>query len=358
MQKQKPIIAMDISSTGKGGGPYTSTMNVINSSLKDKYEFRLFTYKTEIGRFISIKRIIDIVGQLRKINPDIVHFSGLQLSGFHIAIACMIAGYRKNIVVIHGSSTEALNIGFVKRKLIYLLEFFTLALTSTFYGVSRYSSFVGAAKKFTKKSSGYIYNLPLSSSQKSQNYTRDELGFTKDDIIVVTVGRIITDKGYHILKESIKSFTQMDHVKFLIVGDGDYLPTMKIELLTQEQSGLVRFLGYRDDVTSILPTCDIFVLPTLHETLSIALLEASSFNLALIGSNVGGIPEIITHGVNGLLVQPGNSQELSNAIKIIATNQDMREEMGEAAKKIIGEKFTEDSIVSKIDNLYKKILTT
>lgn len=347
---------MDVSSTGKGGGPYTSTMNVINSSLKNKYDYRLFTYKTEIGRFVSIKRIMDIVQQLREINPDIVHFTGLQLSGFHIAIACIIAGFRKNIVVIHGSSTEALNIGVFKKLIIYILEFITLMVTSTFYGVSHYSSLIGVTKRFRKKSSGFIYNLPLLNSQIRHKYTKEDLGFKNEDVLVVTVGRIIKDKGYHFLTESIKDFIGKTNIKFLVVGDGDFLPTMKGELTTQENSGQVCFLGYRNDVTSILPACDIFVLPTLHETLSIALLEASSFSLPLIGSNVGGIPEIITHGVNGLLVKPGNSSELSNAIKIVTSNQDMRKKMGEAAKKIIDEKFSEDSIVSKIDAIYRKLL--
>lgn len=356
MHKQKPIIAMDVSSTGKGGGPYTSTMNVINSSLKNKYDYRLFTYKTEMGRFVSIKRIMDIVQQLREINPDIVHFTGLQLSGFHIAIACIIAGFRKNIVVIHGSSTEALNIGVFKKLIIYILEFITLMVTSTFYGVSHYSSTIGAAKRFRKKSSGYVYNLPILSANKAIHFTKEQLGFKEEDIVVVTVARIIKDKGYHILASAIQEFVDLPNIKFLIVGEGAYLAEMKTELSIQKQSGQVKFLGYRSDVASILPACDIFVLPTLHETLSIALLEASSYNLPLIASNVGGVPEIITNEENGLLVEPSDSGELANAIKTIAADENLRKKMGKAAKEKLADKFSEESIVGKIDAIYRKLL--
>ena len=355
MSKQKVIVAMDVSSTGKGGGPFTSTMNVINSSLKDKYDYRLFTYKTEMGRFISVKRIKDIVQQLREINPDIVHFTGLQLSGFHIAVACFISGYRNNIVVIRGSSTEALNIGYIKRKLIYVLEFFTLLITKKFYGVSKYSSVVGAAKHFKNKSLGYIYNLPAP-PKSIQIYSKDELGFKEDDIIIISVGRIIKDKGYPVLGEAIKLLKDYQNIKFLIIGDGDYLSIMRTELFYQENIGQVRFLGYRDDVYSILPACDIFVLPTLHETLSNALLEASSFGLPLIASDVGGVPEIITNGVNGFLVKPSNSRELSEAIFNLASDKNMCSKMGEAARKNLEKKFSVDTILIKIDNAYKKVL--
>lgn len=346
---------MDISSTGKGGGPYTSTINVINSSLKEKYDYQLFTYKTELGRFISIKRIRDLVKQLKEIKPDIVHFTGLQLSGFHIAVACRLAGIKNSVVVIRGSSIEALNIG-NKKFLIYILEAITLMITTTFYGVSNYSSTIGAAKRFRKKSSGYVYNLPILSANKAIHYTKEQLCFKEEDIVVVTVARIIKDKGYHILASAIQEFVDLPNIKFLIVGDGAYLAEMKTELSIQKQSGQVRFLGYRSDVASILPACDIFVLPTLHETLSNSLLEASSYNLPLIASNVGGVPEIITNEENGLLVEPSDSGELANAIKTIAADENLRKKMGKAAKERLADKFSEESIVGKIDAIYRKLL--
>lgn len=328
---------------------------MINSSLKEKYDYQLFTYKTELGRFISIKRIRDLVKQLKEIKPDIVHFTGLQLSGFHIAVACRLAGIKNSVVVIRGSSIEALNIG-NKKFLIYILEAITLMITTTFYGVSNYSSTIGAAKRFRKKSSGYVYNLPILSANKAIHYTKEQLGFKEEDIVVVTVARIIKDKGYHILASAIQEFVDLPNIKFLIVGDGAYLAEMKTELSIQKQSGQVKFLGYRSDVASILPACDIFVLPTLHETLSNSLLEASSYNLPLIASNVGGVPEIITNEENGLLVEPSDSGELANAIKTIAADENLRKKMGKAAKERLADKFSEESIVGKIDAIYRKLL--
>ena len=89
MKNTKKIVALDLSTTGKGGGPYEQQED-INSKLKEKYDFKTINYDTSLGRFISLRRIYDLYKQLKVINPDIVHFTGLQLSGFHIILACKL----------------------------------------------------------------------------------------------------------------------------------------------------------------------------------------------------------------------------------------------------------------------------
>lgn len=353
---RKPIVAMDISSTGKGGGPYTFTMNLINSSLKDKVDYELIEYKTELGRYISLKRIRDLVKQLKMIRPDIVHFGGLQISGFHIAVACKIAKVPKSVLVIHGSSAEALNIGKIKKKLIRYLEYATLWMVDTYYGVSEYSSKLAITNSFKQKSSGYIYNLPPLMKKSDSPARRQEFGFSDQDVIVVSVARIVKDKGYHIFKDAIKKLADLPNVKYLIIGDGSYLKTMQQELVEESVTGKVQFLGYREDVNQILPFCDIFVLPTLHETLSIALLEASKNCLPLIASNVGGIPEIIKSGENGILIPPSNPALLAKAIRELAVDDFKRKVMGEKAKELVEIKFSEEVIIRKVYNLYQKML--
>lgn len=185
---------------------------------------------------------------------------------------------------------------------------------------------------------------------------RQEFGFSSQDIIVVSVARITKDKGYHILKDAIKELADLPNVKFLIIGDGDYLVSMQQELSKELAMSRVLFLGYRDDVNRILPICDIFVLPTLHETLSIALLEASKHQLPLIASSVGGIPEIIESRVNGILVPPSNPVLLAEAIRELAMDDFKRKMMGEKAKEFVEIKFSEDEIIGKVYSIYQKLL--
>lgn len=352
----KPIIAMELSSVGKGGGPYTSNIRIMNSPLSEKYDFRTIRYKTELGRGFSIKRIKDIVRQIREIQPDIVHFAGLQLSGFHMAIACKIAKVDKTIITVHGFSGDALYFNPIKKFITtYLLEPITLLLTARIIGVSEFTSNRKLIKIFKNKSCGAIYNFPPQ-PVKTDFEIRKELDFGPSDIIIVTVARIVRDKGYHIFDEAILRFKDVENLKFLIVGDGDYLPEMKLKLTNQIDSKQVFFLGHRDDVQQILKGCDIFVLPTLHETLSIALLEASVEGLALIGSNTGGVPEIIEHEYNGILVEPGNVDELAEAIDLLIKNTDLRIKLAKNAKVRVAQKFSSEIIEAKIDAAYKNLL--
>ncbi|MDM1376773.1 glycosyltransferase [Myroides marinus] len=349
---KKKIIAMDISTSGKGGGPYTSTMNLINSPLKEKYDFRLFEYNTQLGRFISFKRIKAIMNQLRIIKPNIVHFTGLQLSGFHIAIACKLLGQKNTIVVIHGSSSESMEFSKIQRIVLFIVEFLTLLLTHKFYGVSQYSSRLSITRSFSRKNIGHIYNLPCRNLENIEVYKREMFGFNSDDIIIVSVARINKEKGYHILEDSILKMPLDKNIKFLIIGDGAYKKEMELNLKSKVESENVVFLGHREDVMNILPFCDIFVLPTLHETLSIALLEASVCGLPLIASNVGGIPEIIEDNINGFLVPPSSSQSIVDSILVLSEDKELRKSMGEKAQQKVETEFSESKIINQVDDLY------
>ncbi len=352
---KKPIVAMDIASNGKGGGPYTSTMRIINSGLREIYDFKIIHYRNELGRGISIKRIYDLVKQIRQINPDIVHFSGLQLSGFHMAIACKIAGIKNTLITIHGSSADAIYFPWFKKLIsVYLLESITLLLVKKNCSVSDFVT-TRINKIFQTKSVGTIYNFPPM-PLNIPSTIRKELGIKNTDLVLVTVARIIKDKGYHIFDEAILRFKNSENLKIIIVGDGSYINEMKLKLADQIENNQIYFLGYRDDVQQILKGSDIFILPTLHETLSIALLEASVEGLALIASNTGGVPEIITNEYNGILVEPGNVDKLTEAIELLVNNQDLRRKYSKNAQQIIAQKFSNKTIEAKIDNTYKNLL--
>lgn len=349
---RKKVIAMDLTKS-RVGGPYRSTMNIVNSDLKNKYEFRTFEYDPTIGRKVSIRRVLDLYRKIKRINPDIVHFAGLQLGGFHVAMAARLAGVKKRIVVVHGSSQEAISFSWFNKVILFILEWLTICLSTACYGVSEYSSRLSVPRLFRKKNRGFIYNLPTVQYDRSTNVRREDFGFTSEDIVVVSVARITREKGYEVLTESIK-LDSGSSVKYLIVGDGEYLPTMKKELAEYVKSGKVQFTGYRTDVGAILACCDIFVLPTLHETLSISLLEAALAGLPMVASKVGGCPEIVVDGFNGFLVEPSDSKGLYDSISALSVNEALRGEMGKNAIELISEKFDYGKILNQIAGLYEE----
>lgn len=352
---------MDVvtSGFGGGGGPFTSTTRIMNSKLKEAYDFKTIYYRKELGSGISIKRIKDLVNQLKEIKPDIVHFTGLQLSGFHLAIACKVAGFKNTVVTVRGFSGDALYFNAIKKTIVsYILEPITLFLSKRVIGVSNYVVSRKVIQLLASRRSIRIYNFPPEPIKilSEEENIRDELNISSSDIIVVSVARIIRDKGYHILDEAILNFKNYKNIKFVIVGDGAYLDLMREKLKDQIDNKQVFLLGYRKDVNQILQMCDVFVLPTLHETLSVALLEASQAGLALIASNTGGVPEIVENNFNGFLFTPGSVKELTAAIFKSCSNKNLTKTFGNNARLRVSEKFSSHEIVAKLDAVYRGLL--
>jgi len=101
---------------------------------------------------------------------------------------------------------------------------------------------------------------------------------------------------------------------------------------------------------------DIFVLPSLSEGLGIALLEAMALEKPLIGTRVGGIPEIIENEKNGYLVSPGKPEELAEKIFLLATEPERRTQMGKEGGRILHNKFTLEKMIRETESIYLNIL--
>lgn len=345
----KKTIAIDISSS-KRGGPYISSMNIMNSPLKESFKFIPIEYKLSLGRFISFKRIKDIKQQLQAAKPDLILITGLQLSCLHVCIAAKLAGIKHRIIVIRGSSLEAIELSIFKRVLMYLIEFISLWLSTSYYGVSKYASTLSATKFFKRKCKGSIYNIP-SLKTVTTPYTRADFKFNDSDIIVASSGRITKEKGYSFLTKAIKEISN-PQIKFIIIGDGEYLTEMKIQLKEFIDTNRIVFTGFSNRVLDIISIADIFILPTLHETLSVSLLEAASLSLPLISCRVGGVPEVIENNYNGILVPPADSEALKKAIEYLAINYDKRLEFGIKAKEKVSTIFSNERIVKQLHSLF------
>ncbi|EJE8548261.1 glycosyltransferase [Vibrio vulnificus] len=358
MNRKKPVIAMDLAVNGHGGGPFTSTTRIMNSKLKHEFDFKTINYDTNIGRSISLKRILDLKKQIEKIEPDIVHFTGLQLSGFHIAVACKLAGVKKTVITIRGMSGDSVYFNPLKKIILkYFIEPMTLALVDRFYCVSEYVSKRGIAKIFRSKNRGCIYNYPpVIEECNDRLLKREKLGISEEDFVVVSVARINKEKGYDYLESAIKKMSDYKSLKFIIVGDGSYKCEMERNLTPQVKDRKVIFTGKVNNVSYYNFISDAFVLPTLHETLSVALLEASCAKIPLVASNTGGIPEIVEDNWNGFLVPIKCSDSIVNAIMRLYENRELSRVFGERAYKKIEDKFDSDNISLKISKVYRELL--
>jgi len=154
-----------------------------------------------------------------------------------------------------------------------------------------------------------------------------------DKVTILLLGKINQRKGIYDFLKAIAQLTANDQkkIELIIAGSGEI--NKAIALVHELKiSSLVSFPGWvnTEERDRLLKEADIFVLPSYNEGLPMALLEAMSWKLPVITTPVGGIPEIITHNKNGLLVEPGNIEKLHQSIQILIENESLRLNLGNA----------------------------
>ena len=156
----------------------------------------------------------------------------------------------------------------------------------------------------------------------------------------------------------------VDHIKLGIGGRGPRREYYELMIKKYSLAAHVRFLGFieNEDMPAYYTLADIFVLPSIidsggdTEGLGVVLLEAGACQTPVIGSRVGGIPDIIKDGVNGLLVEPQNPVDLAEKILRLARGRELREQMGKNGRLIIKENFNWDKIAKRLIDVYDQTL--
>lgn len=352
----KGRIALTFKENGQNGGPYISHKRVLDSFLSEAYDFIPLTIP-RARCLLTPWGMNKFVEDIKNCNADAVQIAGLQLDGILTMYACKKARV-KTIVAVHGRMIESPSVRGIRRWLYDIGEKWTINNANATFGVSDYVSSWDICKN-APNYCGTIYNLPPKAkkmNESNRKEVRRRLGLDDNDVVFVSTGRIIKEKGYDILWEAIKRVDVSLPIKYVIVGDGSYLQLWKNEVLDTDYEKKIIFAGYQKEVDEYLSASDAFIICTKHETLCISLLEAGMHSLPLIGTNVGGIPEIIEDDYNGILVEKGDITGFANAIKIISKDKVKRIKMGENANRYVSEKFLETKTLKKLDVLYQKIL--
>lgn len=182
------------------------------------------------------------------------------------------------------------------------------------------------------------------------------LGLNPQWSVVGTVGWLLPIKGpMYLLKAMARVWQSHPETTLVYAGKGDLEEQLKAEALRMGVSDRVIFLGWRDDIPDLMQILDVFVLPSLNEGMGRVLVEAMAAGKPIVASNVGGIPDSVIEGENGLLVPAGDTKALGSSIEILIANPEKRREMGEKGRKI-AKRYGSASMVQKVDELYLQLL--
>ena len=175
---------------------------------------------------------------------------------------------------------------------------------------------------------------------------------------VLFVGRLVGQKGINFLLEAV-NILQKKYKKIIrvaIVGDGP----LKKELIKMCEElkikNSVEFLGFQRDVDQIMRSSRVLVLPSRYEGFGLVLLDAMKNKLPIIATNVGGIPEIINNGHEGILVQKENPKILANSINRVLKDSELRNQFIQNAYKKVQEHYSIEKYAHNMFSLYSKMI--
>ena len=176
--------------------------------------------------------------------------------------------------------------------------------------------------------------------QDAAGLARVGFGWTEQDVVFGCIARLEAEKGHEILLTAFhKLQCRFSHAKLLIVGDGSLRTALRGQAQALGLDGAVQFLGARDDIPTLLATCDVFVLPSLKEGVPLSILEAMAAGKAVVASAVGSIPHIVSHEETGVLVSPGDAQALEYALASLVNDDATRTNLGRRGQAFVSEHY-------------------
>jgi len=302
------------------------------------------------------RTIFKIRSFLKANNIDMVHSHGFK-ENFLAGVAskmlsgCKVVRTHHGRGVVKGSSAksfiEKLNAHFLTDKII-----------AVSHDLKAYLSELGySANKIDVVHNG----VDCSSLSVSKNADEiiDEYSIPEGSFIIGTASRIEYEKGFEYLLLSVKELVDGGlPVVFVIVGSGNL--QQKYQDMAEEMNiaNSVIFAGFQKDVCSYLNVFDLFVMMSLNEGIPLALIEAMCMGKPVVCSAVGGIPEVVISGVNGILVPSMDHRSCAAACQSIISQKELQLSLGENAHRHVIENFSAQNSAENTISLYEGILAS
>ena len=190
---------------------------------------------------------------------------------------------------------------------------------------------------------------------------RKNLGFSKNDFIAGLIGRLEESKGQHLLIDALHTAKQNGHnIKALIVGH-EMNPGYRDQLKSQANKlGVldnITFQDFTSEPQQLMQLCDCVILASGQETFGLVLPEAMRSGVSVIGSNSGGVPEIINHEKTGLLFETGNSDNLYLQIEKLYLDPELKKALAQQGKQSADERFNNTLHFEQLEQYLQSITT-
>lgn len=179
-----------------------------------------------------------------------------------------------------------------------------------------------------------------------------------EEKIILFVGRLVYEKGVHLLIEALPKIMERVNVKLIVVGDGYMKEQLSSAVRSMGLMDKVFFTGFVDDETlrKLQKYADVSVVPSLFEPFGIVALEAMAAGSPVVVADTGGLSEMIEHDVTGVKFQPGNTDQLATCIIRVLTDENYADRLRINAYERLKEEFSWEIISLKTKAVYERVL--
>ncbi len=291
---------------------------------------------------------------IKKRNVDIIHSHEFMMNVYGTITAFLTN--RPNIVTIHGK-----NYFWEKWRRRIAYRFMAYFATKTVSVSEDLKKFIVDKVGIDADKISVIYNgidverFNSNLSPQDKMKLKKELGI--NGIVIGTIGNPYPVKGHiYLIKAASKVINEYPDATFLIIGkQTKYMDELKKEVLNLNLENNIKFLGFRDDIPQLLQLMDVFVLSSIHETFSIATIEAMAALKPIVVTKCGGPEEIIIEGKTGFFVPPMDSEALAEKILTLLKNKELAEKLGQSGSEWVRQKFTMKAMIKNYRELYDTV---
>lgn len=298
-----------------------------------------------------------IIRYVKEHKPDIIH-TQLEFANVFGNIAAAILGI-PSVATLHTLGAPQKGTEYWRSQIEWAsLRYFCTRVISVSESASRHHIKYG---NIPPKKMVTLYNgIELENFDPKHKHGSDiraSLGIPNDSFVMLTVAVLREPKGIQFMIEAMPQIVAgAPNAHYLIVGEGDHGEKLRELSRSLGVEKHITFAGQRNDIPDVLAAGDLFVLPTLIDALPTVLIEAMAARKAIVASNVGGVPEIVEHEKNGILVEPGKPHQLVEGCLRLIRQNEVREAMAEAGFQIAHSKFNIENQVRTISNMYEELI--
>ena len=185
---------------------------------------------------------------------------------------------------------------------------------------------------------------------------RRRLGLAEGDLLILQIGALAPHKSQtDLLRAAAAALARRQDLRFWIAGEGPLRAELEAEHRALKLGEAVRLLGFREDVTELLRSADLFVVSSYLEGMGTSILDAMAAGLAVVATRVGGIPEIVEHDATGILVPPRDPEALAAAILDLAGDPARRAALGAKGRERV-RAFSADATAERTRAAYLRVL--